>query len=95
MTEEMKATYSELVRVQKLIEELKDTEKKLKEKVVEYHNGKDLICEDGFQSRISHCERKTLKGALVEEKFGIKLDDSCYSITKYDQIKVKQLIVEG
>lgn len=104
MTEEIKNIYETIVQKQELVKRLEAEIKVLKTKVTEYHDGEKMICEDGFQSTISHAERKTLQPDRVKSKIlaigdahGIELTDEeksiddCFKVSSYDSLKVVRL----
>lgn len=104
MNEEIKNVYEEIIRKQELMKKLETEIKALKAKVTKYHDGEKMVCEDGFQSTISHAERKTLQPDRVTNKIlaigvahGIELTDEeksiddCFKISAYDSLKVVRL----
>lgn len=104
MNEEIKNVYEAIIQKQEQTKKLEAEIKVLKARVAEYHAGEKMICEDGFQSTISHAERKTLQPDRVKSKIlaigdahGIELTDEeksiddCFKVSSYDSLKVVRL----
>lgn len=65
--------------------------KELTNVIVAEHNktGKDLILEDGYQSKISRAVRKTPLIPAITELVGRELPDSCFKMTSYDMVRTE------
>lgn len=108
MTEEIRNVYEQIVEKQEEVKKLESEIKGLKTRVAAYHGDQKMICEDGFQSIITHSTRRTLQQGLVESKIagiaeahGLELSDAeksvddCYKTVEYDSLKVSRTINEN
>ncbi len=74
--------------------QLKLLEKEIKELsnvLIAEHNksGKELIVEDGYQSKIARAVRKTPLIPAITELVGHELPDSCFKMTPYDMVRTE------
>ena len=74
--------------------QLKLLEKEIRELtnvLVAEHNktGKELILEDGYQSKISRAVRKTPLIPAITELVGHELPESCFKMTPYDLVRTE------
>lgn len=96
----MHQVYESIVEKSEQAKKLEAELKELKAKVLEYHKGEKLICEDGFESTIRHTVRDAPQPKAIAEKFGVPAFDyaafpECFKRTEYDSVCVKRLITEG
>lgn len=65
--------------------------KELTNVLVAEHNktGKELILEDGYQSKIARAVRKTPLIPAITELVGHELPDSCFKMTSYDMVRTE------
>lgn len=74
--------------------QLKLLEKEIRELsnvLIAEHNksGKELIVEDGYQSKIARAVRKTPLIPAITELVGHELPESCFKMTPYDMVRTE------
>ena len=96
ITEDMLPAYQAYVEAQAAIKEAEAKRDAAKAKIIAFHkeNGAARIKDKGFSSTLALAERETLIRDVIEAKFG-KLPPECIKTTKYEQIRIGTVVLNG
>ena len=96
ITEAVLPAYQEYVKLDAEKKALEAKLKDLKAKIIQFHKdtGAVKINDKGFCSTLVDGSRETLLRDVIEEKFG-KLPPECIKTTKYEQIRIGTVVLNG
>ena len=82
-------TAREYVAKKALIDQLNKELDGLKVEIMKYHQGRDVITENGIESKIIHAVRENLVKDEIAKLLGGTIPESCKKYTTYDRLSVK------
>lgn len=97
MNSDMRAVCQSIVEKAEQARRLEAELKELKARVLEYHAGQKMVCEDGFESVVKHTVRDTPQVKAIAEAFGIEGLDfehhaECFRRAEYDSVCIRKLV---